>query len=220
MRIVVVGTGTEVGKTHVSACLLALARAKGRRVAAYKPIATGMDGVCEDAAHHADALAAAYRPPTFAYKKAVSPHLAAREEGRPIELDVIRRHADQIGLASDFVLIEAAGGLFTPLSETETNVTLVRGLLPAFVVLVAPDRLGALHDVGASLVAARASGIEIGGVVLSAPSTPDDSTGSNASELDLVGLGPILAVFPRASVDARASHDAAARVWEAILGPL
>jgi dethiobiotin synthetase len=220
MRIVVVGTGTEVGKTHVSACLLALARAKGRRVAAYKPIATGIDGVCEDAAHHAEALAAAYRPPTFAYKKAVSPHLAAREEGRPIELDVIRRHADQIGLASDFVLIEAAGGLFTPLSETETNVTLVRGLLPAFVVLVAPDRLGALHDVGASLVAARASGIEIGGVVLSAPSMPDDSTGSNASELERVGLGPILAVFPRATVDARESQNAAARVWETILGPL
>jgi dethiobiotin synthetase len=220
VRIVIVGTGTEVGKTHVSACLLALARAKGRRVAAYKPIATGVVGECEDAAHHAKALSEPYRPPTFAYKRAVSPHLAAREEGRPIELDVIRRHADDISQGADFVLVEAAGGLFTPLSETETNVALVKALLPALVVLVAPDRLGVLHDLGSTAAAARASGIEFRGVVLSAPANPDDSTGSNALEIDRVGLGPVLAVFPRASVEARESQEAAAKVWETIKGPL
>ena len=68
--------------------------------------------------------------------------------------------------------------------------------------------------------AARASGIEFRGVVLSAPANPDDSTGSNALEIDRVGLGPVLAVFPRASVEARESQEAAAKVWETIKGPL
>ncbi len=216
MRIVIVGTGTEIGKTHVTTCLLAHARSRARRACAYKPIATGVDGQCDDAERHAAALASAYMQPTFAYRRPVSPHLAAREEGRVIDLDVIRRRADEIMLGADFVLIEGAGGLFTPLSETLTNVALVQCLLPAVVVLVAPDRLGVLHDVGACLLAARGCGVVVSAIVLSTPNEPDESTGSNARELERMGLGPIAGVFPRASFDDEESLEVAARVWETL----
>ena len=218
VRVIVVGTGTEIGKTHVTTCLLTHARAQGRSVRAYKPIATGVEGRCEDAERHAAALAASYLHPTFAYRRPVSPHFAAREEARAIDLDVIRQHADEMARDAEVVLIEGAGGLFTPLSETITNVALVKCLVPAVVVLVAPDRLGVLHDVGACCAAARASGIQVTAVVLSTPSTPDESTGSNALELARIGLGPILGVFPRASSDAAESQAVAARVWETIVG--
>jgi dethiobiotin synthetase len=42
LRVLVVGTGTEIGKTPVTTCLLSYARAQGWRVRAYKPIATGI----------------------------------------------------------------------------------------------------------------------------------------------------------------------------------
>jgi dethiobiotin synthetase len=215
-RIVVVGTGTEIGKTHVSACLLSYARGQGRRGAAYKPVATGVTGRCEDAERHAAALGSPYVHPTFAYRKPVSPHLAAREEGPPIELAAIRRRADELGRDAGFVLVESAGGLFSPLGDALTNVQLVECLLPARVVLVAPDRLGVLHDVGACLRAARAAGVVVSALVLSAPAVADDSTGSNAQELARIGLGPVAGVFPHASVDAEASQQVAARVWEAL----
>jgi len=216
LRILVVGTGTEIGKTHVTTCLLSYARAQGRRVRAYKPIATGIDGLCEDAERHAAALASPYLHPAFAFRRPVSPHLAAREEARVIDLDAIRQRADDMGRDADAVIIEGAGGLFTPLSETITNVALVRCLLPAVLVLVAPDRLGVLHDVGACWAAARASGIEVSAVVLSAPSVPDESTGGNALELARIGLGPIAGVFPRAKFDAVNSQQVAAQVWTSI----
>ncbi len=216
LRLIVVGTGTEIGKTHVTTCLLSFVRAQGRRVQAYKPIATGIEGLCEDAERHAEALAGPYLHPTFAFRRPVSPHLAAREEARPIDLDAIRQRADDMGRDADAVIVEGAGGLFTPLSETMTNVALVQCLLPAALVLVAPDRLGVLHDVGACSAAARASGIAISAVVLSAPSAPDESTGSNALELARVGLGPIAGVFPRARFDAVSSREVAAQVWKAI----
>jgi len=216
LRVVVVGTGTEIGKTHVTTCLLSYARAQRRRVRAYKPIATGIESACEDAVRHAEALAAPYLHPTFAYRRPVSPHLAAREEARPIDLGAIRQYADDMGRDADAVIIEGAGGLFTPLSETITNLALVQCLLPAVLVLVAPDRLGVLHDVGACSAAARASGLEISAVVLSAPSAADESTGSNALELARIGLGPIAGVFPRAEFDAVHSQEVAAQVWKTI----
>ncbi len=216
VRVLVVGTGTEIGKTHATACLLAQARAQGRSVRGYKPIATGTDHLCEDAQRHAEALGSPYLHPSFSYRRPVSPHLAAREEERPIDLEVIRRKVDELAQGSDAVLIESAGGLFTPLGETFTNVELVRCLMPATVLLVAPDRLGVLHDVGACVTAARVCGIELSALVLSAPGIPDASTGSNALELERVGMLAVAGVFPRARWDAKESQDIAARVWKAL----
>ena len=218
MRIVVVGTGTEIGKTHVTACLLRCARSQGRRVLGYKPVATGVDDRCDDAEEHARAAASPYLPPTFTYRRPVSPHLAAREEERPIDLDVIRRRADELARDHDVVVVESAGGLFSPLSDTRTNVDLVQRLLPALVILVAPDRLGVLHDVGACTRAARASGIAVAALVLSTPRQPDGATASNARELERVSLGPVAGVFPHAAVDDAASQRAAARVWACLSG--
>ena len=101
MRVVVVGTGTEVGKSHVTTCLLAHGMSCGVRVRAYKPIATGVVERCEDAERHAAASAFGYEHPTYAYRRPVSPHLAAREEGRPIDLGAIRKKANE--MASDDV---------------------------------------------------------------------------------------------------------------------
>jgi dethiobiotin synthetase len=216
VRVVIVGTGTEIGKTHVTACLLAQARAQGKDVRGYKPIATGIQDLCEDAQLHAEALGAPYLHPSFSYRRPVSPHLAAREEGRAIDLEVVRRKSDELAQGRDAVVIESAGGLFTPLGEALTNVALVRCLMPAAVVLVAPDRLGVLHDVGACVTAARACGIEFSALVLSAPAVPDASTGSNALELNREGMPAVVGVFPRASWHTQESQGVAATVWKAL----
>lgn len=216
VRVIVVGTGTEIGKTHVTTCLLAQARRIGRRTVAYKPVATGVAGSCEDAERHACALGAPYLPPTFAYGPPISPHLAAREEGRAIDLEVIGQRAAELSSGADDLVVESAGGLFSPLGEAMTNVDLVTRLLPARVLLVAPDRLGVLHDVGACLAAARARGVVVSALALSAPLAPDASTGTNAHEIERIGLARVAAVFPHAAFDEVRSLDAAARLWAAL----
>ena len=212
MRILVVGTGTDVGKTHVSQCLLAHLVARGLRVGAYKPVATAVVERCEDAESHALSLGAEVVPATYAYRAGVSPHLAARMEDRPIDLDVIAARARELSVEVDVLLIEGAGGLFSPLGDAITNADLVLSLLPAEVVLVASDRLGVLHDVRACSLGARALGVPISTVALSAPAMPDASTGTNAAELDRLGLGKVGGVFPRAVYDARESQGASSEL--------
>ncbi len=213
MRVIVVGTGTEIGKTHVTECLLEHARSRGVRARAYKPIATGVTNRCEDAERHAKAGEAPYAHPTFAYHRPVSPHLAAREEGPAIDLDVIRKRADDMAADVDLLFVEGAGGLFTPLSDSMTNIDLVRSLMPAIVLLVAPDRLGVLHDVHATQRAAQARDVALHAIVLSTAPTLDESSTSNAQELERLGFGPVAGVFPRASVDAVASQQVASKLW-------
>lgn len=209
MRIVLVGTGTDVGKTHVACALLAALRARGARCRGYKPIATGVavGARCDDAERHALAAGVAYAAPTYAFVPPVSPHLAAREAGRAIDLGVLARRAAE--LEDGALVVETAGGLFSPLDERSTNADLVRALAPARVVLVAPDRIGVLHDVGATARAARAEGLDAMEVVLSAPAAPDASTGTNAAELARLGV-LVRATFPRAAPDAPESLAAAA----------
>jgi dethiobiotin synthetase len=129
----------------------------------------------------------------------VSPHLAARREGRSIDLRVAQSWVAGVRAEADAVVLELPGGLFSPLTDEQTNADLLRMVEPSKVVLVAPDRLGVLHDVITTTRTARAAGLVLDGIVLGAPAQPDASTGTNADELARVARGvPVLATLPRA----------------------
>lgn len=194
--VFVVGTGTDVGKTHVTSALSLVSRAP-----AWKPVTSG--GL-EDVVR----LEAA--PPMYALSEPLSPHLAARIDGVAIDASAIARDAIDRAKAHERFLVESAGGLYSPLSVRETNADIARALGPAAkLLLVAPDRLGVLHDVGATLRAARADGLAIACIALSAPATPDRSTGTNAEELVKLGLAKTVVTFPRAPVDDLGTRRAA-----------
>ncbi|MBX3234295.1 MAG: AAA family ATPase [Labilithrix sp.] len=195
MLVFVVGTGTDVGKTHVTATLVAAA-APAR---AWKPVVTGPS---DDAAR-----IGAIEPPLYAFAPPVSPHLAAREAGVTIAAAAIATRARAIAeRASTPLFVESAGGLFSPISDRETNHDVALAL-SATMLLVAPDRLGVLHDVGAVV---RASKVPLPVVALSAPAAPDASTGTNAEEIVRLGLAKHVVEVPRATPDAAPSLHAAA----------
>lgn len=199
--LLVTGTGTEIGKTVVARGLVAAWASRDLRVAGLKPVESGRSGPDGDveALAHVATFHVTHSPPPYLLRDPVSPHLAARREGRVIEVGVISTWVDAARASADGVVVELPGGLFSPLSETATNADAALALGPTRVVLVAPDRLGVLHDAAATVRAARAAGLVIDGLVLSAPAQPDASTGTNARELARVLSGtPILAVLPRA----------------------
>ena len=98
---------------------------------------------------------------------------------------------------AEWSVVETAGGVFSPLSPTATNFDLALALEPAIWVLVAPDALGVLHDLSATLQAMRARGRTPDHVVLSGAREPDSSTGSNAAELEALGIVATSAVLAR-----------------------
>lgn len=197
--IFVAGTGTDVGKSHVVCAMLRAARSRNLTVEALKPVATGVSDVSEDDERHAAALGRASRSPRFAYEPPISPHRAARLAARPISVEPIASDVAELARTHDLVVVEGAGGLFSPLGPSLDNLSLALALAPARVVLVGSDRLGVLHDVAATSIAARTRGLASLEIVLSTPHAADASTGTNAEECVRLGMADVVLTFPRAA---------------------
>ena len=187
--ILVTGTDTGVGKTYVTAALAAglLVRAVKQRVVhtrpvrALKPVATGVpEGeVPEDAA--LIALGAGHEPLWYAaFTEALSPHLAAERDVRP--LNVLGMEAWIREEAGAITLVEGAGGWEVPLSLDFRVADLASALL-AEVIVVARNRLGVLNHVLLTVNAVRARGRKVLGVVLSPPEANDLVARTNPIEL-------------------------------------
>lgn len=213
VRIVVVGTGTDVGKTHVTCALARSFREAGSRVVAWKPIASGVDGMTPgDAEAISESAGTPVIAPLYSFVPPISPHLAARQAGLTIDVEVLAKRADELSIGVDVLIVETAGGLFSPVAPGVFNADIVRRLMPCRVLLVAPDRIGVLHDVQATRLAARASDVEIDVVALSAALDPDASSGTNAGEIETVLGLRVAAVFPRAAATAESTRTAARAV--------
>lgn len=217
--LVIAGTGTGIGKTHFAETLLiALARG-GARALGLKPVETGFrDAASSDAARLMTASSFHVKHMGARFEDPVSPHVASREAGAPIRLDALAAEVQAIRPQADVTVVELAGGLFTPLTETELNADFARQLQADQLLLVAPDRLGVLHDLIASTRAADAMGLRLDGIVLLAPEHADTSTGRNAAEVPRLLRVPLLASLPRAATSALADHPAVRRVAEGALG--
>jgi len=227
-RLVVIGTGTGVGKSYVSCALLrALRRAEpSAHVVGLKPIESGVgsDRATTDAGLLEAASSDLPLPdphPLFAFEEALSPHLAARRAGaRPIEPSAVRswleewedRVASHVVSSRDWCLIETAGAVLSPLAPGVTNFDLALALEPAIWILVAADALGALHDVRATLEALSARGRMSDHLVLSAARV-DASTGTNADEMRALGIAAPSAVVGR---DGLGLDDLARRLTRAV----
>ena len=216
--VVVTGTGSGICKTGVSTGRVAAWGRRGLSGAGLKPIESGIDpaaaatGDVGELGRVSTFHVTRFTPP-YLLVDPVSPHLAARREGRTIDLRVIVDWVAPIRAAADATVLELPGGLFSPLTDALTNADLLTALSPSKVVLVAPDRLGVIHDVLATTRAARAEGIAIDGLILSSVTALDGSVGTNAAELARVlPTVPVLAVLPRAPAATLLPHLDAALV--------
>lgn len=151
--VLVTGTGTEVGKTWVACGLARALRARGLVVAARKP-AQSYAALDDPATSDAAQLAAATgdRPELVCpqhrwYPVPMAPPMAAEVLGRPAFTiaDLVAELAWPAGVAVG--LVEAAGGVRSPLADDGDAVTLAEALHPERVVLVGDAGLGTINAV-------------------------------------------------------------------------
>ena len=170
----VTGTGTDIGKTHVACALIRALKARGVAVDAFKPVVSGFDprdAAASDPARLAAALGAPgdiFRIAPRRYRAPLSPNIAARLEGQTLSLDdmVIDAVARTAETRDGLLLVEGAGGVMSPLTDTETNLDMITAL-GAPVLLVAGSYLGTISHVLTALVALRAAGARVAAVVMS-----------------------------------------------------
>ena len=170
--ILVTGTDTGIGKTHVAVRLVRALQSAGLTVAAMKPVASGAVRV-GDAWLNDDALelqrAAALDIPydwvnPSLFRMATSPHLAARVEGVVVDLDRLVDALDRLAALADCVVVEGVGGWRVPLNDDEDMADLARRFdLP--VVLVVGLRLGCINHARLTAEAILDSGLVMGGWV-------------------------------------------------------
>jgi len=188
IRLGVTGTDTGVGKTVIAVALLALLRRRGLRVAAMKPVETGvLPGAPSDAARLRAAAGGGDRLGDVcpvSYAEPLAPLVAAERARRPVDLEALDAAFGRLAARRDAVVVEGAGGLLVPLTEQVSYAELfARWGLGVFV--VAGNRLGAINHVMLTVHAARAAELRIRGVVLNAATdaTPDVAAETNAAAL-------------------------------------
>jgi dethiobiotin synthase len=189
--IFIIGTDTSVGKTAVTALLLAHAQAQGMNVRALKPFSTG--GTSDEA------LLSSLQKSTlqinfFHYDEPVSPWTAAKKHNQPLSLDAAIRPIQEHRVSCELLLIEGAGGLLTPLGERFSIVDLI-GELNAEVIVVAANRLGVLNHTLLTVEALRNRGINAIRVALVEHAGSDGSRKSNFNDLrELLRGVPIIEI--------------------------
>ena len=199
------GTGTEVGKTYVTALVARYLVAAGVKVGVYKPVASGCIKQPDGSLVSEDAVAlweAAGKPGTLQhvcpqrFAAPLAPHLAAKAEGKEVDTKLLTEGIEYWQKRSDVVLIEGAGGLMSPIAEEMYNADLADALGYPLIV-VSANQLGTINHTLQTLIAAAAygNGLPVEGVILNQPHADqnDPSTASNLEELSTRCISPVLA---------------------------
>jgi dethiobiotin synthetase len=193
----VTGTDTGVGKTVVTAGLAAALRAAALDVAVLKPVQSG--ALADDPEGDAALLGADC---VYAFRTALAPLVAAREEERTVELEPILERARRLAEEHELLLVEGAGGLLVPLSD-QLDVAGLAVALGLPLIVVARAGLGTVNHTLLTLEAARARRLPVAGVVLNGRS--DESSRDNGAMIERYGGARVLARVPWLDDPARAA---------------
>lgn len=196
--LVVSGTGTEIGKTVVTAAVAAAFQ--DRRVAVLKPAQTGLapgePGDAAEAARLAGAHVTAVELARF--PEPLAPETAARRAGLPpVRPYEVAEAAQKLATEHDLVLVEGAGGLLVRYDGEGSTLADAARLLAAPVLIVAPAGLGTLNATALTAEALRTRGLDCPGVVVgSMPDDADLASRCNLDDLPVAAGAPLLGVLP------------------------
>ncbi|EOI3567481.1 dethiobiotin synthase [Cronobacter dublinensis] len=202
-RWFITGTDTEVGKTIASCALLEAAKAAGHRAVGYKPVASGSE-MTPEGLRNSDALALRrhssvalgyeqVNPLTF--EEPTSPHIASQEEGRAIDFTVLSAGLRALESQADWVLVEGAGGWFTPLADDATFADWVQQeRLP--VILVVGVKLGCINHALLTAQAVQAAGLRLAGWVANDVQPPGRRHEAYLATLQRLLPAPMLGEIP------------------------
>lgn len=173
--LVITGTGTEVGKTVVTAAVAATALAAGRSVAVLKPAQTGVRPDERGDADEVARLAGAVTTLELGrYPEPLAPATAARRAGlTAVSPQSAAEAAAKLATEHDLVLVEGAGGLLVRLDHEDGTLADVARLLDAPVLVVASAGLGTLNTTELTARELRLRELEFAGVVIGSwPDSP------------------------------------------------
>lgn len=175
-NLFITGTGTDVGKTYITGLILKKFKEQGQKAAYYKAAMSGNerrdDGtLIPGDALHVQSVSGISQPLEnmcpYVYETAVSPHLAARIEGNPVEMERVLESFDRLCETYDYVTAEGSGGILCPLRFDGQKLQLedfinARGL---GCLVVADAGLGTINAVVLTVEYMKARRIPVRGII-------------------------------------------------------
>ena len=172
----ITGTGTDVGKTYVTGLLLKKLLSGGVSAGYFKAAMsgneTGPDGkLIPGDALHVRTVSGTDQPLEemcpYIYKTAVSPHLASKIEGGPVEPDVVREWYERVRSSYDFVLAEGSGGIVCPIRRDGQTIFLedIISALDLPCLIVADAGLGTINSVVLTSEYMKSRNIPVRGII-------------------------------------------------------
>ena len=172
----VTATGTDVGKTFVTALLVKKWRDSGIDAGYYKAALSGAElrdgkwvaGDADYVKNIANLPDTQEQLVSYVYKEAVSPHLAARKEGNPVELTKVKADFEAACARHEFIFAEGSGGIICPIRYDDQKIFLEDIIktvnLPILVVTTAA--LGSINACVLTVEYARSRGLDIRGLIV------------------------------------------------------
>lgn len=175
-NLFITGTGTDVGKTYIAGLIVKKLRESGKHAAYYKAAMSGNlrrpDGslIPGDAVFVREMSGISQDPEEmcpYVYETAVSPHLASRLEGNPVEMNRVLADFDKVCSRYDYVTAEGSGGILCPLRFDSERILLEDFLLARNLksLIVADAGLGTINAVVLTAAYMKSRGLEACGII-------------------------------------------------------
>lgn len=174
-NLFITGTGTDVGKTYVTGLIVKKLKEIGKNAAYYKAAMSGNERREDGSLIPGDALqvktVSGISQPLeemcpYIYETAVSPHLASRIEGNPVQMDVVKKGFETVCSKYDYVTMEGSGGILCPICFDEAKIQLedVIKELELSCLIIADAGLGTINSVVLTVEYMRARNIPVKGI--------------------------------------------------------
>jgi dethiobiotin synthetase len=183
--LLITGTDTEVGKTVLTTALAAYWQK-------YQPQSFGIMKLIQagvgDRQLYTQLFSLNQSPEEIAplyFDAPLAPPIAAAKEGRTVDLKILWQALENLRSKRDWVLVEALGGLGSPVTDELTVADLASSWrLPT--VLVVPVKLGAIAQTVANIALARLIGVNLKGIVLNCVQACTDAEIADLTPVELI----------------------------------
>ena len=152
MKIFISATNTDIGKTYTAIKIIKQLINDGYKVSAFKPIETGVKDVPQDASLLLKEIQTQKEMSkltlqditAYTFTLPSAPYIAS--QNTKIDINHIQNKLQKLEEISDIVVIESAGGLYTPIDDATYMIDLIELLEVDHILLVCDDKLGCINN--------------------------------------------------------------------------
>jgi dethiobiotin synthetase len=222
--IFITATGTDAGKTYVTALIVKKLAQSGLNAGYYKAALSG--AICVNNklipgdAEYVRTTSGITQPTeqmvSYVYKNAVSPHLAAKSEGNPVEAEKVKRDFSNICNTYNYVTVEGSGGIVCPIRYEKENIIFLEDIIKLLklpVLLIADAGLGTINYVVTSCEYIKSKNIKIQGIILNNYDETNPMHVDNKFMIEEITNIPIVATVEKNAKDINIDIDSLKKLY-------